>query len=230
MMPQDASPQAPAAVPSQRPSLLGPVCIWLAVQMLGLLPAVVSAPLSARFVDPPERLALHEMLIVQACAAGLLFPILLPDLRCTLAIMLTTLPFAQAAGFLSIQPPMHVMAGTAFILIWLAALSPWAQVLAPGRRALLGVAAASVMTIGLPVLGYLHSEFGPAAGSSSAVQAVLTWGPVSGVLAQIAAPGSNLPAWGVACLIGSTGVCCRLVDGAHLRHRPTPAKPVCPAV
>jgi hypothetical protein len=227
MMPQDTSTQALAA-PAQRPSLLGPVCAWLIVQMLGLLPAVMSAPLSARFVDPPERLALHEMLIVQVCAAGLLFPILLPDLRCTLAIMLTTLPFAQAAGLLSIQPMTRVAAGAAFVLLWLAALSAWSGVLTSGRWAMAGVAAANVLTIGLPILDYLQIEFGRAGDSVSGTQSIAAWGPVSGVLAQIHAPGSGLAAWLVVCLIGIAGVVCRsTVRPAH-PHRPIAASPNTP--
>src|SRR5437763_7314657 len=76
-------------------SITAPLLVWLIVQLLALALAAARVPLSAHFVQPGEALAIEEMLVAQFAASAMLFPFLLRDARCCVAMIVTAAPMLQ---------------------------------------------------------------------------------------------------------------------------------------
>lgn len=136
-----------------------PLLIWLAVQLLALLMAVMRIPMSARFHQPAEDLAVEMMVVSQVAASAMLFPLLMRDGKTTLILIAASWPFAQLAGFLSNVPPMRMAAASLYVSTWLAALGIWRAALPSQRSQLIGIAVATILSLGGPLLAYLRLEF-----------------------------------------------------------------------
>jgi hypothetical protein len=168
----------PAAHTAAKPVTL-PLLLWLIPQLLALSLAAARVPLSAHFVAPGEALAIHEMLIVQFAASAMLFPFLLRDLRCCIAMILSSAPMLQLAGLLSQTRSARVTEAWICVAIWLAALAIWRRALAP-RFYPIAIALANLLTVGGLILWYLSSEFIGHAQSSYFFPLVATLRLISG--------------------------------------------------
>jgi hypothetical protein len=165
----DPAPPLPtSSLPSEDPRhkpITAPLAVWLLAQLTVLVLAISRVALSANFIRPAEALAMDEMLVVQFAVSAMLFPFLLRDLRCSIALILTAAPMLQLAGTLSESSAGQVLGAWTCVAIWLIALALWRRAIAPRYRPV-GVAVANLLTLGGLLLWYLAREF--PAGSSFA--------------------------------------------------------------
>jgi len=140
-------------------SVTAPLFVWLGLQLLALLLSAVGVSFWGDFPRPPERVALQELLGVQIIAAALLYPFLLRDWQTFIWLMLTAAPFVLLAAFLSGTPYASASLAYIYLLTWLAALRMWAALLRTPVARQLGIASASGLTLGGPMLYYINLEF-----------------------------------------------------------------------
>src|SRR5207249_11859802 len=100
----------------------------------------------------------EEMLVAQFGASAMLFPFLLRDARCCVAMIVTAAPMLQLAAILSMTPSPRVVGAWTCLSIWLAALAGWRTIL-PARHRPRAVAMANLLSIGGLILWYLAREF-----------------------------------------------------------------------
>ena len=191
---------------AKRPTIpMGPVVAWLAVQLTALALSAGRVPLSARFPHVAEELAVHVMLVAQIGAASLLFPRLLRDARALAIAVHTTLPFLQLSGYLAGTPLPRLALAATHVVLWLVALVLWRGALRSRAAALPGVAVASALALGGPILWYARAEFARhSAVVDSSTDGAL--GPIMGALAQLEQPTIALGPWlalGVLTLAGA---------------------------
>ena len=162
MRTRENSPEDPT------PPFTGPLVLWLGVQFAVFALAAARIPLAAQYVEPAEHLALHLLLGVQVVVASLLFPFLFRDVRSAIQIVATAIPFQLAAAYLAGLGMTDAMEPAGFVDLWLLTLAVWATVLRPIRAQMLGVAVASLLTLGFATLRYLRLEFtsNPLAGAT----------------------------------------------------------------
>lgn len=154
---QTDSARAPQA--GHASSITGPLLLWLTVQLLALLLAVLRVPLAAQHPQPAELLAAQILVVVQVTAAALLFPYLLRSAHTTAAVAVTTFPFLVLAGMLSAVPGTRLTVAGSYVIAWIVAL--WIlnlSFLAGGRP--IGVAGAALLTVGTLVAFYLRLDLG----------------------------------------------------------------------
>jgi hypothetical protein len=153
---------SPATSPHNPPeSVTAPLFVWLMIQLAALALAAARVPLSANFARPAERLATHEMVIVQFVGAALLCPFLLRGPMACLALCLTAGPMLLLAGILSATPIATSLYLWAGCVLWLTALWMWRAATSQRMHAPL-VAIATLLSAGALLLCYLRAEFGPA--------------------------------------------------------------------
>jgi hypothetical protein len=167
--------------PSRSP--LGPLGLWLLLQLLALGVSAARIPFFAKsFPQPAELLATGVMLVVQIGAAALLFPYLLRDFRAAVMVVAASWPFIILAGFLTGQAERRILWGTvAYVTAWLLGLAVWRSALRSARAQAAGVAVATLVSIGGPLLWYLRAEYGVQSSAVDWTQAS-NWGPIMGAL------------------------------------------------
>lgn len=179
---------------------------WLAVQMLALLAAALRVSFSARFPMPAERLAMHEMLVVQTVASAMLFPILFRGLASTILVIASAPLMALFAAALAAETrDRRLIAFCVLVCAWLVALAMWSWVLRTTRARLYGVAAALLLALGGVVVAYLNREFGGAAQTFEWHRHALL-GPIMAGLALLETNEVSGPTWefvGAAVLSGA---------------------------
>jgi hypothetical protein len=156
-----------------------PLLVWLLIQLAALALGASQTPPSARWTV--ESFALDEMLVAQVMSAALLFPLLLPNLRAAVLIAATSVPFSMLAGTLAGIANHRIATGCAPVVLWLAALAAFRRACIGRTMEVIGLLAATAISIGLPVAFYLNREFsGDAAASTWLI-------PLSPTTASIAA-------------------------------------------
>ena len=229
---------SPRPETSPSPALSLPAVIaWLAIQLVGLMLGVFRVPLAARAASPGEQWALHEVLAIQIVAASLLFPVLMPNWRTATVILLTSIPFAQLAGFLSNIPVEGWWLAAGLAAGWIGALAmlgaatrrldTWRSSrrtdhTRPRTITALAVATASAFTVGGAVLWYLRAEFGTS--SSAELSSASHYGPLAGALAQTGHAQVLRGAW--ATLLGLLATAATLLAIASRLTRRRTAAPV----
>jgi len=140
--------------------LLQPLLLWLVIQFAALSLPAAQVKLWANFPAPAERMALMEMLFVQIFAAALLFPYLLRGQTLAGIIVMASWPFTVLAAYLSAeQQDWLIVTLAALVTSWLLCLAICNRILVSVAHQLLGVALASCLVLGAPLLWYLHLEF-----------------------------------------------------------------------
>ena len=178
--PSTPSQTAPAA-PLRSP--FGPLGLWLMVQLLALGVSAAHIPFFAKsFPQPAELLASGVMLVIQIGAAALLFPYLLRDRRAAAMVVAASWPFTVLAAFLTGQAEHRILWGmTAYVTSWLVALAIWRSALRSGRAQSVGVAIATLVAFGGPLLWYLRAEYGVQPSAFNWME-LSNWGPIMGAL------------------------------------------------
>lgn len=173
----------PRANPAESSSPTSPLLLWLGIQLIALLVALLRIPLAAQYPQPAELLAAQVMVVVQVTSIALLFPYLLRDLAAAVAVAATAVPFILLGGALSAVPAVRMAGAGSYVSAWIVALWAWnAQVSVTGR--LTGVAAAALLTGGTLVALYLRLEY--ALGVAGDAEDVMTaWAPLSPPLAAL---------------------------------------------
>jgi hypothetical protein len=179
----------PASAPARRPTVsAGAIAVWLALQLIALLLGAWRVPLSANFPTPAERLALHEMLVMQIGSSALLFPVLLRNWRTTSVIMLSAMPFIELSAFLSMTPTHAALAAAGYVLVWLAALSIWGaagEKLPRLRVNGMGIVLAAAWALGGAAIWYMRSEFSTGEAMGMSWSSAGWFGPILGAIAQV---------------------------------------------
>jgi len=173
-------------------NFLLPLAAWLALSLLILGIPALRLPLSANYPRPAESLALHVFLVSQFVLSALLFPILLRNLRFALWIIVATCPFVFLAAFLAFIPATRAALCALDLTLWLLALRVFRSLLPSPRARLAGIAVASALVIGGPILWYLSAEF---SGSIPSFRGSACLGPIPGALALIQEPNISLTPW-----------------------------------
>ncbi len=178
--------------------------VWLLIHLLALLFAMLRVPLWARSPVPGDALAIDVMLVTQITAAAMLFPVLLVNWRTTATLVLVSIPFIEMAGLLAGVARSRLPLASVLVGAWLIALWLCVPLLRRSRAAsLVGVAIATGLTLGGPLLLYLRLEASP--------EATFDWktaglfGPAMSALAVIHSPTLLHSAWlpvGVAVIAG----------------------------
>lgn len=174
-------------------AMTGPLLVWLLIQLLALLLAAARVPLSAGFANPPESLALHEMIIAQIAVSGMLFPFLLRDWRTAMVIACMSLPFTLLAGFLASRPFQQTAIIAAYVVCWIFCLASWRAAL-PARLHLTGVAVANILALGGVTLWYLRNEFRPWTETMDWKTDALL-GPIIGAMSLLGAKPPGIRPW-----------------------------------
>ena len=110
--------------------------------MSALCLAGLRIPLSARYPQPEEALAVHVLVIVQITAAALLFPLLFRSITSSIIVIASAIPFIQLAAVgipmletrnddkptrRGISRGYSVTGGIAFNLDWIGRKDAWEQ-------------------------------------------------------------------------------------------------------
>ena len=164
-------------------ALTAPLLLWLTIQFIAILTALLRVRWAVGYPQPAELLAARVVVLTQITASALLFHYLLRDVLVTVTVVATAWPFIALAGVLSGVMPPRAAAGGCYVTAWLAALGMWNRW---GRRTdgLYGVAVAALLTLGTLVLFYLRLEFAPH-GTNSAEELARRWSIISPPLAAI---------------------------------------------
>jgi len=165
--------------------------IWLGTQLAALGICACRAMLWARAPRPGEQLALFVMLAMQIAMSALLFPHLLGNLRSTIPALASAWLMAQLAANLSDSTATRFVLGELYVCAWMIGLTLWSKTLTTVRSKLLGIAIASMLSLGGPVLWYLRADFGPDH-SQLPLWSMSFFGPICGAISQIVPEGSNL--------------------------------------
>jgi hypothetical protein len=178
------------------PRVFSPLLLWLALQLLCL---GLSLGHIRFWANPPQaldHLALPELLVVQSIVSALLFPILFRTPLTALLVILSAWPFCQLAAFVSSTPARQWIAAAAALTGWMIALAIWRAILRTPLLERLGIALATALTIGAPLLLYLRAEFSPESVYTIPWSFAACFGPILSSLAHLQ-PGdfSLLPSW-----------------------------------
>ena len=138
---------------------LGALFLWLVIQLLALALPTLQIPLSDNFPRPIERLAVHELVIVQVLAAAMLFPMLFKNIATTIALVASTWPFLQLAGMLAATPTPRLLCAALYLALWMTALALINATLRSRRAQLQATALTTSFTLAGPLLWYLYHEF-----------------------------------------------------------------------
>lgn len=194
------------------------ILLWLALQLAALAASAFRFTLWARMPPAPEQLALPVMLATQVAAAALLFPALLRDFRAAAIAIATAWPMAQLASFLGDADAATWAAGELYVSFWLITLYVWGRAIGVPWLRLYAAALAGVISLGGPVLWYLHAEFTQAGASINWSHAALL-GPILGALSQILPAQRLWTAWEMPAALFGIGVIVQFLA----RRGPRPA-------
>src|SRR5688500_11054555 len=129
--------------------------------MSALALATFRVPLSARYPQPEESLAVHVVVIVQITAAAILFPFLFRSITTSVIVIASAIPFLQLAAFLATFTDNRRLSFCATYLVgWLAGLAILNTSFRSQKTRMYGVAGAILISIGGAIVAYLHREFG----------------------------------------------------------------------
>lgn len=132
--------------------------------------AVGRVPLAAQYPQNGERLTVHVLFAAQVVGAGLLFPFLLRGAARATQAIAVALPFQVAACALAGEALKDVLPAITFVGAWLASLALWATCLYSTRTRAIGIALASLLTLGGGTLRYLRLEWASSAGQTPAFE------------------------------------------------------------
>jgi hypothetical protein len=161
-----------------------PLASWIVLQMLVLLISVLQIPLSDKFPNPVEKLALDEMIVAQISFSALLFPILFTSSGSSVMIIGASWPFLLLAGVLSATPRSRLIAVGLYMLLWFLVLAIAGYFLISRRARLIGSTVAILGTLGFAVLWYLQAEF-LMDGTNSAHNLIRIGGPIRDALSLL---------------------------------------------
>lgn len=180
---------------SEGPIHLGPLLVWLLIQLAALMLAAFRVPLAAQYPQPAEFQAVRLMLAAQFVALALLHPWLLRTWATALAVLCTGWVMLNLAALLSAWTLTDVLPVGIFLSIWTVDFALLGRIRRP-RWQLAITAIASAYVIGGPLLWYLQLEFASPARSVPS----LAFGPL--LLALSTPRHLPPPAWIEAAAIG----------------------------
>jgi hypothetical protein len=204
--------QPPQKISGMNGPVAAALAVWLGVQVTALGLSALRVRFWARSPLAGEQLGLFVMLAAQVAAASLLFPVLLQNRRSAIIAMLTAWPFAELAAFLADAPRNRWIAGEFYVSVWLVTLYLWAGVLRISWQRLMATAVAAVLSLGGPMLWYLHSEFGN--GGQTASESPASFGPIAGAI-SLSIPDSMNHAWKLPAILFASGALVCAVKRIH---------------
>jgi hypothetical protein len=143
----------------QRESIIAPILVWSALQIIALLLAANRVQLWARMPQSTENYALPIMLAMQIAFAAMLFPWLMRNARSTAFVFVVGLLFLELAGVLANETGRRIVWAIAQLWMVLLVLTLWRAALTTARAQMIAIAIASCFVIGGACVGYLQMEF-----------------------------------------------------------------------
>jgi hypothetical protein len=114
---------------AQRPSPVIPLIVWLLIQLAAIALAASGVALSANFPQPPQSLAVHEMLIAQFVGSAMFLSVLFRGgWRAWIAVVLSAGPMLMLAAWVARVPMSRVMLPWGEVGLWLTMLALWRAV------------------------------------------------------------------------------------------------------
>lgn len=208
------SSTAPLPAPSaSTPSLAGPLLVWLLLQSGALFLAAGRVPLSARYPEAAERLAIDLLVVMQIAASAALLPLLFRSAWLTAAVIASSWPMLTLAAMLSSVTPARAGLAGLYLALWMIALAVWRAAL-PARRAHFTLTAIALLwSVGGALLRYLDSEF---AAPGTSAPARFTDGPILSAFSLVADGKLPVSAWATLATIIIAGA---VVIGIRRRAR-----------
>jgi hypothetical protein len=168
----------------------GAMGLWLAVQLLALIAAAARVRLWASFPATGETLAADELIVVQFIASALLITWMPNNISAAAAMIVSIWPMLALAGLLSAIDWSDLAVVGGYVSLWIAALGAARLSLKSELARRILATAATLLTLGGPILGYVRSEFG-----SSAPSAILASLPLPSALSHMHAPPASPISW-----------------------------------
>lgn len=215
-----AQPAEPAGDVRVHEPLVTPLLVWLVIQLAALLAGAFRLPLSVRAVHPPEALADEMMVVTQIVSAGLLLPVVLPNLRAAVALIASLWPMLFLAGFLASTPVSAIATSGLYVSAWLGGLATLSHVIQSDKMKLAASVGCTLLSLGGPILWYSRAEFFTQTPNVDWTTHG-AWGPVMGVLAQLHGTEVTLAPWLVllAAWLPALAACLWRFAGRYLTNR-----------
>jgi hypothetical protein len=187
------------------------VSVWLAAQVAALAIAAARVPLWARSPAAGEQLALAIMLATQIATASLLFPSLFQSKKLLVIAIATAWPLGELASFLADASKAQWAAGEAYVTLWIVGLHLWARAINQARIHTLLMVCFSALSLGGPLLVYLHADFGES--SPLPHWPTAQWfGPIMGAVALAGAGKASSVIWIAPALLFGAGLALRITN------------------
>ncbi len=203
-----------------RPSRTSAVVLWSAVQCAALVLAAAGVHLWPHHPDPPESIALAELVTIQVFASALLFPVLFADGANWVVSVALLIPMEQLAGLLSAAPEAVMWMESGYVALWVVGLAGWARLARSDLTRACLTAAATLLSLGGCLLWYVAAEAAAQAGRSTPDPSDYGTLMASVMLSATCRP-PHLVAWTVA----GSPLLTSLAAAAWIRTRPTPRHP-----
>jgi len=139
--------------------LLGPLLCWLAINLAALAIGAAGVPLSAKPFIPPESASLAIVAVVQVASAALLWPILFRSRWGTVGVICTSIPFLQAAGFLSATSGKELLTASFLVCAWFLTLAVIRIPKSDGTFMISARLLTAIWCIAGAIIVYLRAEF-----------------------------------------------------------------------
>jgi hypothetical protein len=170
------------------------MALWLAVQVGALALSAFRVPLAIGLPPAAEQSALYILLIAQVGGAALLALPLFNFRRNVIFATAAAWPIGELAGLLADASTGRVLLCEFYVTAWILTLAVWVWAVGKMRLAPILPAAAGAISLGGPVLWYLHAEFVTQSDKINWPRAALL-GPVMGALSQAVANPPPFSAW-----------------------------------
>ena len=176
-----------------RPWRASAVALWAGLQTAALAATAGGVHLWPHHPDPPESLAVAEMVAVQVVAAALLFPVLFADGVAAAVAIAITVPFDALAALLSATPTRSLLEPAGYVILWMVGLTGWARAIRRPTTVAFSTAVTTAATICGGLLLYGRAETAATAGLPSPNPT--HFGPLTTAIALAAGSPADASAW-----------------------------------
>jgi hypothetical protein len=191
---------------------------WLGGQLMAIVLCSEHFMFWSRSPRAVEQFALIAMVATQIAIASLLFPLLLHTMRSTAIVFCSAWVMSQLASILADAETSRWGLGEFYVSAWLAALYLWTRIAKTDQAKLFSTAIAGMLTLGGPLLWYLHADFASTNDGNSTLPFSL-FGPLSGAISQIISGPAIAPWIWPALIFASSAMIFMLRKDSHLCSR-----------
>ena len=193
--PPDQADAVPAVVDLPKGQVRAAVGLWAASQGVALAAAAGGVHLWPHHPNPPESLALTEVVAVQAVVAGLAYSSLFVDATSLVVNVTLAIAFDGAASLLSTTPAATVVRCGLWSCLWIVGLAGWSRGVRRQAAQSCLTALAVLATLGGALLFYGSAESAAIAGQPT--PDFSRFGPLVGGIGISVGLTSSWAGWGI---------------------------------